>query len=358
MRTWTCIATLLALLLVGCGEDARPSPSDEVRRRIDGLLKAGIEDLPSRVLPGNARKQRLYPDEDPVRETVGSHARSWLSKNLHGRALIAMDQMAIPTLGELLRDKEDRSLTRRRRLLAVVFLGEIGGPEAASTLLEAWRQIRDNARAKRAYIDNDGLHLISTVYETSDDQLVLALTHSLSLCGEHVTAELAADTRAALDAADALHADGKDVQMEEAREIDGRDAKLTWWVEPVETAKEGLGILSMIGGQDVVPLFERALRSPIRTIRWHAIQSSVSLAYEAQPLLPTLVEALLDPAFRAPALHTLQGLYMTGQNLKAGDPKPTEEEWAAIAKRWQARIETEEIPRTRTRTTTTSGHGG
>ncbi|MCP5070930.1 MAG: hypothetical protein GY946_30570 [bacterium] len=343
------IVTLLTLLLAGCGEDADRNDA-VVRDHIDGLLKAGIEDLPGRWLPGPDRERRLYPDED--RSTPRS--RGYLGKSPDGRALLALDQAAVPALVALLPDA-------RRRTLAVVFLGEIGGPDAASALLQKWRGLRDNTRAKRAYIDNGGMRLVSTMYETPDDQLVPALAHSLSLCGLPVTKEIAADTLAAMNEAEALQRDGAAVKLEEAKELDGRPAKLIWWVEPVETTKKGLEILSMVGGPEALPVFTRALDSPIPTIRLTAIQASMHMAYEAEPLLPTLTEALHDPEYRAPALSTLQGLFifMTGEHRKRSDPEPSEPEWAAIVARWQTRIETEQIPRSRTRTTETPvGHGG
>jgi hypothetical protein len=132
-----------------------------------------------------------------------------------------------------------------------------------------------------------------------------------------VSAAVAADTRAAMDEGERLHAAGKVLSREEDRE----ETKQRWSVEPVETANEGLVILAMVGAPEAPALFVLALRSPVGSFRWNAVQEAGFLGDGVELVLPALGELLDDPDVGEMALREL-ALILD----RTGPPEPLTDE--------------------------------
>ena len=110
--------------------------------------------------------------------------------------------------------------------------------------------------------------------------------------------------------------------------------------EPVETAREGLKILAMLGAPEAPPLFLRALRSPVRAIRWTGVQQVSWIGEGAKQTLPALGALLDDPGLRGEVIEQLFFI------LDLGVPRPrdwptsplTDEEQEKLAQRYKERL--------------------
>ncbi|MHC4819995.1 MAG: hypothetical protein ACYTF8_18295, partial [Planctomycetota bacterium] len=107
-----------------------------------------------------------------------------------------------------------------------------------------------------------------------------------------------------------------------------------WHVEPVETACEGLRILAMVGAPEAPPLFTRALRSPVRALRWTGVQEVNWIGEGAKQTLPALGALLDAPDWRGDVIEPLS-LILAGK----GVPDPlTDEEQEKLARRYRERL--------------------
>lgn len=353
-RCWSVALAALLTAAAGCGAPSATTPSG-ARYHIDALLNARFDAQSTLTLPGYKRWEELYPNHGGTPASAGATHRQRLQRlreNSNADALLAAGSKAATPLTELLGDT-------KRQDLAAIFLGEIGGPVAATALLEAWRRTRAASQTRTSYTKEAVTHLSgqtvtgALVYERPPFQS--AVVYSLSLCGRPVAEQIAQDTLEAINAAEALQRQGEPIRFEESGDLDGLPAQVSWLAEPADTAVEGIGVLSMVGGEHAVRVLATSLRSPVQPIRWDAIQASASLAYEAEPLLPQLVEALADPAFRKEARSALSLLYHTSELRRVEDP--SEMEWKQIAAHWTERIAQERIPRELPQATPARGGG-
>lgn len=274
---------VLGLLLATCGRE----PS--IAGRIDAIRRDGT--FPTfRELPSKARRLELYP------RSPGPAERARFAECPEGLAILELGASAVPELIRLLND-------RRRRTYAAAFLGEIGGPRAAEALVATWRAVRATyTEMSVVRTEADGMRRVHQRFEPEDGGFCGELLHALCLCAAPLATEIARDTSRALDEVDRLAAEGAAMDARERRAGDAGPDDLTWHVEPVETACEGLHILGMCGAPEAVPQFDRALRSPIRALPWGALRDVIYLGPGRERTLPALGVLLDDPAFRGRAV--------------------------------------------------------
>ncbi|MFI5403222.1 MAG: hypothetical protein ACHQ1G_09815 [Planctomycetota bacterium] len=285
------LGALAALVLGACG--------DTVAERIDAVQ-------------GNGR--RYVHGEGEVRFEDPPAARSLarqLSEDPDGKALLDRSQSAVPELILLLDDPG-------RRSLAAVFLAEIGGDKAVAELLARWRGLRGDAKEKTVYRSvGSGSFKLGYRYEGVGDGFYGELIMALAYAGRPVSAEIAKDTEAAIAESERLEATGADPMFREERDEDGRRLELRWWAEPIETACEGLRILAMLDAPEAPSLFAKALRSPVRPLRWTAVQEVLFLGDASEQLLPALGPLLDDPELRADAAEQVTFLLDHGATAEA-----------------------------------------
>jgi len=285
-------ASLVVVLLgAACGAD---SVGDHVE-----ALRAGDARYVHSTFPSPERLAELYPETR--KKAAGS--RHELRGNEHAAAILDAGEAAVPDLVALLDDPESRTL-------AAFFLGEIGGERAASALLGRWRALRGKAVRKRVYVFEPRRERLVRMargyrYEGVDHEFYGEVLGALRYAGRAVSASIAADTAAAMDKGERLHANGEALRYEQRRREGEQDLELRWSVEPVETACEGLETLAMVGALEAPDLFVRALRGPIRAFRWTAMQQVGFLGKDAQRTLPALGALLDDPDWRKRAVKTL-----------------------------------------------------
>lgn len=316
MRAWLA----WALLLAACGKTT-------VADRIDALRKAGV-DVNLYELPSAQRMEELYPDRD-VRSLRPHGAGRTLRAHAAGAAILEAGPAAVPELVALLEDPE-------RAKLAALFLGEIGGSEAALGLLARWRELRGTLQDMSVYRRRDGEIWAGGVRrEGPFVDFYGALLHALCHVGREVGAEVAADTAAAMDEAERIQLAGGNVIFEERRDEPEGEVTLRWQVEPIEAAEEGLYVLAMAGAREGVDVFVRALRSPVRSIRWKAIQGVGWLGEGMDRTLPILGALLDDPEWRSMALEAVA--FMVARDVVPRSLSPAEEE--ALAVRYKRRLQ-------------------
>lgn len=310
------------LLLAGCGQD--------VTDHIDALRESGTRYVHA-TLPSPDRLAELYPGQEPDRSF-----RSRLHEDEHARAVLDAGEAAVPELVRLLDDPE-------RRTLAAVFLAEIGGERAATGLLARWRDLRGEVQTKSVYrsYERAGGRVTMTMgirHEGIDQAFYGELLHALCYAGRPVSAAVAADTRTAMDEAERLQAAGEDLRRKETRE----SLELRWNVEPVETAREGLQILAMVAAPEAPPLFTRALRSPLRSLRWTGVQEVIWIGEGAQQTLPALGALLDDPDLREEVIEQIYFILDRGNPPFPSPDWPgsplTDEEQEELARRYKERL--------------------
>ncbi|HEX5136913.1 MAG TPA: hypothetical protein VFY93_08080 [Planctomycetota bacterium] len=285
---WSVVA-LVVLLGAACGE---PSVQD----RIDAIRRSGAH-FAHASLPSPERIKELYPDTPDVTRDRG--IRDSLLADQDAAALLRAGDAAVPDLVRLLNDPE-------RGTLAAVFLGEIGGKDAAVALLARWRELRGKDQEKHLHLYAGGeIYPLGYTYERVDGRAYGEMIASLCYVGRDVGKEIAKDTAAAMDEGERLQRDGEDLSFKEWREEDDGKLNLTWSAEPVETACEGLKLLAMAGAPEGVDLFVRALRSPVRAFRWEALQQHTYLGVGRDRTIPLVGALLDDPEWRAMAIEAI-----------------------------------------------------
>ena len=322
MRT-PILCGIALLLLSGCGESS-------VTDRVDRLLEGDASYVHS-TLPSPARMAELHPDGGSDWSSVTSDVEQRLRKNADGRALLDAGDSAVAELIRLLGDEE-------RRTLAAVVLAEIGGKAGASGLLKQWRSLRGARLKKQTYVHLEdpakpnarsmaaGFH-----YDGVDTKYYGELLHALSYCGLPVSAAIAADTTAAIDESEKLLAAGENLSGEQRydeTDVGSHGRTQRWSIGPVQTADEGLQILAMIGAPEAPRLFVRALGSPVRGVRYPAVQNAGYLGEAAAQLVPALWTILDEPRLRGEAAQALSEIL--GQPRL--QPPSAAEEWDAWRK--------------------------
>lgn len=306
------------MLAAACGD-----PS--VRDRIDAIRRSGAR-FAHETLPSPQRTRERSPDG---RGTWQEGIRSDLWKNSDAAALLRMGDAAVPDLARLLEDRE-------RGPLAAVFLGEIGGKGAAAALLARWRELRGEDQQKRIYrYQGEAVYAEGFTYERVDMDAYGEMIASLCYTGREVGKEIAADTAAAMDESERLQREGKDLAFEEWRDEEDGKKRLMWDAEPVETACEGLQFLAMAGAPEGVDLFVRGLQSPVRAIRWAAIQEHTWLEVGRDRTMPLLGGLLDDPEWRVKAVEELSSV-LPGVSFVV-DPSPDEAE--ELASRYRRKLQ-------------------
>jgi hypothetical protein len=321
MKRARIVPAVTVLLFVGCGWN--------VVDHIDAL-RVSRKRYVHGTLPSPQRMAELYPGQELG--VFGSH-RSRLREDEHARAILDAGEAAVPDLARLLDDRE-------RRTLAAFFLAEIGGEPAATAVLGRWRDVRGGVETKSVYqvFERAGGPVTMSMgqrHEGIDQEFYGELLHALAYVGRPVSAAIAADTRAAMDEAEKLQAAGKDLlRREKKKEEPLGEVELRWEIEPVKTASEGLKILAMVGAPEAPALFTRALRSPVRSFRWTAVQNVLYIGQEAKQTLPALGELLDDPDWREDVFEPLAWILD-----RKGVPEPlTDEEQVELAQRYKQRL--------------------
>ena len=138
-----------------------------------------------------------------------------------------------------------------------------------------------------------------------------------------------------MDDAERRQAAGEDLLRKEKRwgELT-EETELRWHAEPVEAACEGLQMLAMVGAPEAPDLFARALRSPVRALRWTGVQEVNWIGEGAKQTLPALGALLDDPDLREEVIEQLSFILDQGSS---GDPL-TDEEQVELAQRYKQRL--------------------
>jgi hypothetical protein len=296
---------------------------DEAADSVDALVRSGRRFAHEGLRP--------VDESGPVVPSIAAAIR----EHPEGRALLEEGDRAVPALSLLLDDPE-------RRTIAAALLAEIGGTDAAAALLARWRAVRDDAQTKRVYRLVEGGSLpLGTRYEGIDHHFYAELLMALGRAGLPVSAEIAADTEAAITESERRRAAGESILFREERVEGGRRTELRWRAAPVETAREGLRILMMAGAPEAPPVFSRALRSPVRGLRTTALEGVLYLGPEATAMLPTLGNLLDDPELCPDALRSVAFLLDEGT---VPDPNLTGNERAVLVAAYKARLREIERP--------------
>jgi hypothetical protein len=310
----------LAILLPFCMACGKPTVAD----RIDAIRESGVR-FAHAELPSPQRMAELYPgyESGGIKHGIGHELRA----NEHAAAILDAGQAAVPELVRLLDDP-------RRATLAAVFLAEIGGRESAMGLLARWRALRGVAKEMSVYRVRDGKTYAEGYRDEGvDGEFYTELIAALCYVGRAVGAEVAANTKAAMDEAERLQHAGERLLYEERRDEPAGEVELRWRAEPIQTAQEGLKMLAMAGAAEGVDLLVRALRSPVKGIRWEALAYVAYLGHGKDRTLPVLGGLLDDPEWRDKALDAVATILDRG----LVPPSPGEEETAA--KRYKKRLQ-------------------
>jgi hypothetical protein len=276
------------LVATACGKAS-------VEDRIDALLASG-KSFNHSLLPSPSRMAVLYPGRPRESEERERTAATAVDADM--RALVA----AVGAAPELVRMLDDPV----RRTLAVQFLAEIGGVPAENALLAQWRKLRDGINRKHIFRSTAGGNMyLGYHYEGDDDKFFRELLYALSYTGGHMSAEVARDTKTAMDEAERRELAGEKLRFDERRKEAEGTIDVSWFAEPVETACEGLEILGMTGAPDGVALFVRAIRSSIIPFRQTAVQNVTYLGQGKDQTLPALGRLLDDPKWRPDAASAI-----------------------------------------------------
>jgi len=295
-----------ALLLSACVSALAAGCGDSVTEHIDALRGTG--------------RRFVHEQRPPAADPPDLALR--LREEEGGRAVLDKAEKAVPELTRLLDDRE-------RGTLAAVLLAEIGGAGGAGALLDRWRQLRDDTRQIcLRHVPDVGVP-IGSRFENVDGELYGELLGGLGRAGQPVAAAIAGDTEVAMAESERLYAAGAPLTMSERREEDGRQIELRWSVPPVETAREGLTILAVLGAPEAPSLVERALRGPVLSLRRAALKCIAYLGERAEPMLPLVARMLDDPDWHDEARRQLAALAET----------LTEEQRAGLTGRYMQRLQ-------------------
>jgi len=315
------------LLLPGCGG---PSVSD----RLAALVEGG-EGYRHQMKPSPARQDALYGD----RGGGLTSEREWtlanrLRQDENARAILDAGEAVVPELVPLLDDE-------RLRTLAAVFLGEIGGQAAAEAVLKRWRSLRETRIYKCALVHEDDSSAPRSYavrrYDGVDGGFYGEILFALAYCGLPVSAQIAADTRSAMEESERLLATGRPVRHEATCPPDDRDphgSREIWDEAPIETAREGLELLAMVGAPEAPDLFCRALDSPVDALRRAAVSNALYLGDAAKPLIPRIARFLDDPGLQGEVLYDFALLLGT----RLPDMKESDAEMQALADEAKAKL--------------------
>jgi hypothetical protein len=282
--------------------------------------------FPTEFLPTAERMAELHPESSEDWRATHGYRRQ-LRANPDASAILDAGQAAVPDLVRLLGEAD-------REMLAAVLLSEIGGREAAQGLLARWRETRARFQEKSAYLHSDGEVYSQGVRTEGPGSGYGKVLYALKCLGREVGTEVAADTAAAMDEAERIQRAGNNVIFEERVQEPEGEVELRWQVEPIEAACEGLQILAMAGAPEGVDPYVRALRSPVRSFRWHALQYVPYLGHGLDRTLPAIGAMIDDPEWRDLVLGALATIW---NQIPPRDPSPDKEE--KLVARYKRRLQ-------------------